>query len=153
MRRLELRIPPVVVAVLVGAAMWAVSLVTPRLPIDLAPRIFVGVAIGILGLAAALAGVVEFRRAHTTVDPTNPSKSSTVVTSGIYRLTRNPMYLGFLLVVVGWAAYLSSPWTFIGPIAFVVYMNRFQIEPEERMLAARFGASFEQYLRSVRRWL
>jgi len=153
MRSLELRIPPVLVAIIIGVAMWAVSVVTPKLPVGDTARLLGAIAVGALGVAAALAGVAEFRRVQTTVDPTNPGNSTSVVTSGIYRFTRNPMYLGFLLVVVGWAVYLSNPWGFIGPIVFVLYMNRFQIEPEERILAARFGAPFEQYLRSVRRWI
>lgn len=133
--------------------MWAVNLVTPEISIDPAARLYTAISAGVLGLAAALAGVTEFRRAQTTVDPTDPSKSSSVVTGGIYRFTRNPMYVGFLLIVVGWAVYLANPWAFLGPVAFVLYMNRFQIEPEERILKERFGAPFEQYLRSVRRWI
>jgi protein-S-isoprenylcysteine O-methyltransferase Ste14 len=87
------------------------------------------------------------------VDPTNPEKSTSVVTGGIYRFSRNPMYLGFLLVLAGLAAYLSTPVTLAGPVLFLLYMNRFQILPEERILTKRFGADYENYLRRVRRWL
>lgn len=153
MHQLELRVPPVLVVVIFGAAMWAVSIVTPGLHVARTPRLLIATALGVLGLAIAMAGVAEFRRAQTTVDPTNPGKSSSVVTGGIYRFTRNPMYLGFLLVIVGWAVYLASPWSLGGPVLFVLYMNRFQIRPEERILAARFGAPFEQYLGTVRRWI
>lgn len=153
MGQLELRIPPVLVAGVLGAGMWALDLVTPGIPINDAERLIAAIAVSVFGLAAALAGVAEFRRAQTTVDPTDPGKSSAVVTSGIYRLTRNPMYLGFLLVVIAWAVYLANPWTLIGPLGFILYMNRFQIAPEERILTARFGATFEQYMRAVRRWI
>jgi protein-S-isoprenylcysteine O-methyltransferase Ste14 len=133
--------------------MWAVSRLAPSPSAD--SLFAIGLAIGLsgLGIAIALAGVAEFRRAQTTVDPTDPAKTSAVVKSGVYRHTRNPMYLGFLLVLAGWAAYLSSLVASVGPLLFVLYMNRFQIGPEERVLEARFGASFEAYLRSVRRWI
>jgi protein-S-isoprenylcysteine O-methyltransferase Ste14 len=133
--------------------MWAASVLAPS---PFAGSLFsIGLAMGSagLGIAIALAGVAEFRRAQTTVDPTDPAKSTTVVTGGVYRHTRNPMYLGFLLVLAGWALYLSNLVASVGPILFVLYMNRFQISPEERILEARFGASFQSYLRSVRRWI
>ena len=133
--------------------MWIVSLISPSLTKEFQWGNVVALAIATLGIAIALAGVLEFRRARTTVDPTAPSKSTSVVTSGIYRFTRNPMYLGFLLVLAGWAAYLSNPVVLLGPAFFVFYMNRFQIIPEERILKSRFGAPFERYLGAVRRWV
>jgi protein-S-isoprenylcysteine O-methyltransferase Ste14 len=150
---LELRVPPVVLALLIAGFMWAVSRLTSS-PFA-GSSLTTGLAIGLcgLGIAIALAGVAEFRRARTTVDPTDPAKSSTVVKSGVYRYTRNPMYLGFLLVLVAWAVYLSNFFASIGPLIFVLYMNKFQIGPEERILETRFGVSFVTYLRSVRRWI
>lgn len=153
MASLELRIPPVALAVLIGALMRIVRLITPSLTIEFQRGNVVASAIAILGVAIALAGVLEFRRVRTTVDPTAPSKSTSVVTGGIYRFTRNPMYLGFLLVLAGWAFYLSNPAVLLGPALFVFYMNRFQIIPEERILKSRFGVPFEKYLEAVRRWI
>ncbi len=101
----------------------------------------------------AVAGVREFRRASTTVNPLTPAAASAMVRSGIYRHTRNPMYLGMLLVLAGWAAWLASVAAVAVLPAFVLYMNRLQIEPEERALASLFGSDFEDYRRSVRRWL
>lgn len=150
---LELRIPPVALAVLIGALMWIVRLISPSLTIEFQRGNVVASAIAILGVAIALAGVLEFRRARTTVDPTAPSKSTSVVTGGVYRFTRNPMYLGFLLVLAGWAFYLSNPVVLLGPALFVFYMNRFQIIPEERILKSRFGLPFERYLEKVKRWV
>lgn len=153
MASLELRIPPVALALLVGALMWIVAFITPSLTIEFEGSIVVASAISTLGVAIALAGVLEFRRAGTTVDPTTPSKSTSVVSGGIYRFTRNPMYLGFLLVLAGWATYLSNPLVLLGPVFFVFFMNRFQIIPEERILKSRFGVPFERYLEAVRRWI
>ena len=83
--------------------------------------------------------VLSFRRAHTTVNPMQPSSASSLVTSGIYRYTRNPMYLGMLFVLVGWALYLANVLAFLFLPAFIVYMNRFQLESEECALTALFG--------------
>jgi protein-S-isoprenylcysteine O-methyltransferase Ste14 len=76
-----------------------------------------------------------------------------MVTSGVYGVSRNPMYVGFLLVLIGWAAFLSHALAFALLPLFVAYMNRFQIEPEERALSAKFGGQFQEYRRSVRRWV
>jgi len=73
--------------------------------------------------------------------------------SGVYRLTRNPMYLGFLLVLLGWAIFLSNALAFLLLPAFIFYMNRFQIEPEEKALTSLFGQQFVAYTSRVRRWL
>ena len=106
-----------------------------------------------LGIVTAAAGVLAFRRARTTVDPLHLDKSTAIVSTGIYRITRNPMYLGMLLAVVGWALFLANPVTLAGPVLFVLYMNRFQIRPEERALAERFGQPYRAYFSGVRRWL
>ena len=98
-------------------------------------------------------GFASFRRAKTTVNPMKPDSASSLVVSGIYDLTRNPMYLGFLVILVGWAFFLSNALGFIFLPLFVLYMNRFQIEPEERALASVFGEAFASYRSRVRRWL
>jgi protein-S-isoprenylcysteine O-methyltransferase Ste14 len=151
--KLELRVPPLVVVLLLGALMWLAAYGTG--PTDARHGLRWGFAIffAVLGILVVLGGVWEFRRARTTVDPRDPAKASSIVTRGVYRFTRNPMYLGFLCLLVGWAAVLWSPLALAGPLVFVAYLNRFQIEPEERMLRARFGAPYEEYLRRVRRWL
>ncbi|MFP5406472.1 MAG: methyltransferase family protein, partial [Gammaproteobacteria bacterium] len=86
-------------------------------------------------------------------NPTRPGAASSLVLGGPYRFSRNPMYLGVLLVLVGWAVYLSNVLAFVVLPLFVLYLNRYQIAPEERALSARFGASFDEYRKSVRRWL
>jgi protein-S-isoprenylcysteine O-methyltransferase Ste14 len=82
-----------------------------------------------------------------------PDASSSLVRSGIYTITRNPMYAGMLLMLCAWAVYLGSAWALVGPATFVAYMNRFQIAPEQRALEALFGASYTDYKAKVRRWL
>jgi protein-S-isoprenylcysteine O-methyltransferase Ste14 len=153
MQALELKIPPPLVMVLIGAAMWGIASISgPVLGVNVV-RAFTALAVVLAGVAISLAGVISFRRAKTTVNPLKPENTSSLVSSGIYRVTRNPMYVGMLFALIGWAAFLASAWTLIGPLAFLLYITRFQILPEEKMLAALFGADFAAYKTRVRRWL
>jgi protein-S-isoprenylcysteine O-methyltransferase Ste14 len=153
MSTLELKVPPPVVAVLVGVAMWFAAAYGPSLRLPLAVRVAVFVVIALAGGATALAGDLEFKRARTTINPFRPENTTALVTSGVYRFTRNPMYVGLTLVVLGWAAFLGSVLALTGPVAFVLYISRFQIEPEEKVLLAKFGATYEEYKSRVRRWV
>lgn len=153
MRWLEHRVPPLLVWVVFAGAMLGVARVVPTLTFKLPGAFACALAFAVLGAAVALAGVVAFRRARTTVNPLTPSAAGSVVSGGIYRLTRNPMYLGFLVALAGWAAHLSNAAAALLLPAFFAYMTRFQIKPEERALAAKFGPQFTQYMCRVRRWL
>jgi protein-S-isoprenylcysteine O-methyltransferase Ste14 len=153
MRSLELKIPPVALALLIALAMWGGSLVTPSLALPFLARIVIAFVFVSVGASISIAGVVSFQRAKTTVNPTKPNSSSTLVCSGIYSVTRNPMYLGIFLILTGWAAFLSNAFSLLGAFAFVVYMNRFQIVPEEKALSAIFGTEFTLYKAKVPRWL
>jgi protein-S-isoprenylcysteine O-methyltransferase Ste14 len=133
--------------------MWFAAQQRVSLDVPLVVRIVAFVVIALAGGAAALAGDREFKRARTTINPFKPENSTALVTSGIYRFTRNPMYVGLTLVLLGWAAFLCSAWALLGPVVFVVYINRFQISPEERVLSAKFGAAYTEYTARVRRWL
>jgi protein-S-isoprenylcysteine O-methyltransferase Ste14 len=133
---LELKIPPVALVFVFSALMWFVSadsVFTVTLPSHSA----FALVLFILGFTIALAGVFAFRRARTTVHPVKLEATTTMVTSGIYRFTRNPMYLGFLLVLAAWAMYLSNLLAFAFLPLFVWYITRFQIVPEERDLGVR----------------
>jgi len=153
MRFLELKIPPVALALLLGALMWVAARTIPAFGFTLPVGRILGVGLALAGVIIAILGVVSFRRARTTVNPLHPEAASALVVSGIYRLTRNPMYLGLLLVLLGWAVYLANAATFIVPVAYVPLMNRLQIIPEERALTALFGPVFADYQSKVRRWL
>lgn len=153
MKILEHRIPPPLVGLACAIAMWGLARFAPVIAISDALRYALAFGFGLLGIAIALSGVVSFRRARTTVNPLKPEAASELVTAGIYRYTRNPMYLGMLLVLVGWAAFLASPRALLGAVAFACFIDRFQIRPEERALHAVFGESFTAYTARVRRWL
>ena len=153
MNALELRVPPVAVLVVTAAAMWAVAQVVPSVDAAQPARLGVALLLGLIGLLVAVAGVVEFRRARTTLHPQKPESSSSVVRSGIYGYSRNPMYLGGLLILLAWGAWLANLASLALAATFVLYLNRFQIGPEERALARNFGVAYTEYLRQVRRWL
>lgn len=150
---LEKRVPPLLLVLIVGAAMWGTATLTSPVPLNDVLR---KVAAGVLFVVGALfpaAGLVAFRRARTTVDPRTPEASSALVCDGIYRYSRNPMYVGFALWLLAWGVYLGSGWGLLGVVFFVVYMSHFQIAPEERALRALFGDQFRAYEQRVRRWL
>ena len=150
---LELRVPPVAVASVAALCMWLLSRWTPGLEWGQPWRLGIAVLLLTTGVVVAVAGVLEFRRARTTVNPTTPQAASSMVRAGIYRHTRNPMYLGMLLILAAWAAWLANLAAAAVLPAFLLYINRFQIKPEERILAGLFAADFDAYRRSVRRWL
>jgi protein-S-isoprenylcysteine O-methyltransferase Ste14 len=152
--QLELKIPPPVIAATVAAGMVAVALwVGPVLNLPMALRMGGALALAAMGACFDLAGIWAFRKAKTTVNPMAPQRSAKLVANGVYRMTRNPMYLGLVLILLGLALYLASPWALLGPLAFAAYITRFQIFPEERALTAHFGAAYTAYCAQVRRWL
>lgn len=154
MALLELKIPPPLVAAVLAGAMYAASvLLPPVLALSPGLHVYAALALAGVGVFLDLAGIFAFRKAQTTVNPLTPQRSSTVVTNGIYGITRNPMYLGLGLILLGLAVYLASLWALLGPVLYVAFITRFQIQPEERALAARFGASYSVYCVRVRRWL
>lgn len=153
MQSLELKIPPLLVWLVFAGAMFGVAYSAPSLSFTLVGSSAIALVLVALGVTVALAGVIAFRSKRTTVNPLAPSTSSSVVSSGVYRVSRNPMYLGFLLALAGWAVYLSNTGAVLLLPAFVAYMTQYQIKPEERVLLAKFGSEFAQYMSCVRRWL
>jgi protein-S-isoprenylcysteine O-methyltransferase Ste14 len=153
MRALELKIPPGVLVIITAALMWLVARAGPAFGFLLPARRALALGLVVAGVVISALGVVSFRRAGTTVNPIKPETAGSLVVSGIYRRTRNPMYLGFLLGLAGLAVFLSNALAFIFLPVFVLYLNRFQIRPEERALASLFGKDFAAYQSKVRRWL
>src|SRR5262249_3498807 len=116
-------------------------------------RVGAGLALALIGLGFSVAGVTAFRRVRTTINPHKPTAASSLVSGGAYRITRNPMYLGLLLLLLQGAVFLSNPLAVLLVPVFVLYINRLQIDPEERALSSLFGNEYAAYKRSVRRWL
>jgi protein-S-isoprenylcysteine O-methyltransferase Ste14 len=150
---LEGRIPPPVVGALVAASMWGVSALGPQFGRGAAIQYAAVALLVAAGLTFDLLGILAFRGARTTINPLKPERASALVTHGVYRVTRNPMYVGMGLLLLAWAVYLGALLPMTGPIVFVAYITRFQIRPEERVLLGLFGETYRAYAARVRRWL
>jgi protein-S-isoprenylcysteine O-methyltransferase Ste14 len=150
---LRLLIPPPLVMLMALAAMWGIAFLLPGYSLPESPRYWLPVIIMLAGIAIIVAGIWRFARAGTTVNPHSPAKGTALVTGGIYNFTRNPMYLGMALILLAMVVKTAQPLTLIGLFAFVWFINRFQIEPEEAFLRERYGETFAEYERRVRRWL
>jgi len=152
--RLELKIPPAAVAAIVLVLAWLAADQLTFGDIEGAWIRPAAYTLAALGIGVGVAGVLQFRSSRTTIDPMNPGKASALVTSGLYRRTRNPMYLGMLLLLLSWALVQGSLVSVVVTLlTFVPYMNRFQIQPEERALKQHFGDEYVDYMLSVRRWI
>ncbi|MCU6434746.1 isoprenylcysteine carboxylmethyltransferase family protein [Undibacterium sp. Jales W-56] len=152
MQSLELKIPPPLLALLIGVAMYLLAQMPPAIELPRLFRLTLSIAIAVLGFGYSVAGAIAFHQAKTTVNPMSPEKASSLVQSGIYKITRNPMYVGLFLVLCGWTVFLMSPFAAIGPLGFMFYINRFQIAPEERALTKLFGEEYMKYKARVRAW-
>lgn len=150
---MELKIPPAALTLLFAAAMWAAARHLPLGRFDFPGRHVLAALILSAGLIAPLLGAWRFRKAATTVDPLHPDKTTSLVTRGIYGRTRNPMYLGFLLLLAAWGLRLGSLPALLLLPGFVMWMDRFQIVPEERALERKFGGRYREYRSRVRRWI
>lgn len=153
MPRLTTNIPAPIVAIIAGGMMKLYE-IAAGIPFDASPLLAeVGTLIGQLSAAIALLALISFGLARTTINPLHPSRASTLVTSGIFRISRNPLCLSLLLLLISYALRLDSWVVWLGPISFAAYITRFQIIPEEIVLAAKFGAAFQDYKQRTRRWI
>lgn len=152
MNKLDHKIPPPLVALITALLMWGSSRFLPHVNLGGAATLLAAALFALGGVISVL-GVLSFRKASTTVNPLAPDTASSLVTSGIYRFTRNPMYLGLSVVLLGLGLFLSSPWVLLWVPVFMAYIQRFQVLPEEQAMQKLFGESFTKYRQSVRRWL
>ncbi len=151
--KMKLKIPPVVQVIMSAVAMWLINNQLPLLDFKFLLQHLVSGALMACGLIIAIVAVGDFRTAKTTVNPTTPSEANTLIIKGPYRISRNPMYLGMLITLSGWAVWLGN-YAAIGILLiFFWYMTMFQIKPEEEALKEKFGADYEAYCKKVRRWI
>jgi len=153
MNALELRLPPLALFLVFAGAIWAAGTWLPAANLALPGHRAVALVAFLLGAGVVSAGVFEFRSRKTTMSPFAPAHTSSVVSSGIYRWSRNPMYLGMALALFGVAAWVASLLGVVLVLVFCAYLTRFQIQPEERTLLTIFGAVYAAYLARVRRWI
>ncbi len=150
---LQNKIPPPALVLIFAFGMWAAASLQAPVTIDPHVHLALRIAIGLFALTFGLSGIFTFRRARTTINPVQIDQASRVVTHGIYRVTRNPMYVGLTGLLTMWAVHLAVPLAFLGPVVFAAFIHWFQILPEERAMEKKFGREYLDYKSRVRRWL
>ena len=153
MPKLSLKIPPVAQGIIALIFIWLFNRYIPIFHIDIVFKGAVSLVIICIGVLVGVFGISAFIKLRTTVDPRYPERASKLVVIGIYRYSRNPMYLAIVFVLTGVSVYLGALSSFLVVFFFVAYINQFQIAPEERMLKQKFGEKYVQYIKQVRRWL
>ena len=150
---MKLKVPPVALVVICAIAMWLIEKQFQFLDFSFEYQPAIAAALSLLGIIIGGVAISDFIKAKTTVNPTAPASANTLVIKSLYRYSRNPMYLGMLLILSGWSVWLGSAAALPVLIFFVWYMNEFQIKPEEQALTEKFGAEYQAYCKKVRRWI
>ena len=155
MRFLELKIPPLALLAILVIGQYVFASYVPFGDVEMTFKLALALAACacLVGVVIALLGVYEFRKFGTTVSPINPDGTVAIVHTGIYSLTRNPMYVGFAFMLLSAVIFTANYVSLVSLPIYMLYMNRFQIQPEERMLAEKFGEAYSAYLQQVRRWV
>lgn len=150
---LNVPLPPPVLGAFAGGGIWLCHTLLPWLSVGFRGQAVLAVCLAGVGVAIEAVGVAAFVRSRTTVNPLHPERASTLVTSGLYRVSRNPMYLGMACLLVAWCLYLGSLPGFLVMAGFVVLIENYQIKPEEVALERVFGEAYKAYKTRVRRWV
>lgn len=147
-----MKVPPALIMLVFGVLMYVLDKFLPIGEFDFFGRQELAMFLFGLGALVMLLSMIQFFIKKTTVDPRNPDKASNLVTNGIFKFTRNPMYLGMLLFLLAIGLKLGNAFNTLIAAAFVAYMNRFQIKPEEEALSKIFGKEYSIYCKLTRRW-
>lgn len=150
---MKLKVPPPLLGLVAAVLIWLADYTFPSLSTELPAQRLLAVVLLLTGLCIDLLSVFTFFKAKTTVNPLSPQKTSTLVTAGMFTVSRNPMYLGMLLMLTGWALWNGSLLGILPIALFVFAINWLQIKPEEKVLERKFGAEYERYRNRVRRWI
>jgi len=129
----------------------AVDLLFPLADVIGFPWKLLGMIPFALGIVINVIADSAFKKLGTTVKPLE--ESTALVTNGVFRLSRNPMYLGFVLILIGVAIFMGSLTPYGVIVVFAVVMDIVFIKPEEKMLEEKFGEVWLEYRRQVRRWI
>ncbi len=145
------RIPPPVVAILLGGGAYFSRGFFPKFDHDL--LFYAGLGFELLGATITISSALAFAKWKTTMNPLKPREASSLITGGTFALSRNPMYLGMLLFLIGPALQFNPVGGIPMAFLFALYMNAFQIPPEESALSEIFGEEYREYAKKVRRWI
>jgi protein-S-isoprenylcysteine O-methyltransferase Ste14 len=151
--RMKTRVPPPVVALIAAIVMWFLDRRLPMARWIGPPWSWLGLVPVAVGVAIDVRAFRHFRRVGTTVNPMQPEQATRLVTDGIFGISRNPMYFGLLLILIGWAVWLGAASAWLIPPLFLLGITYAQIVPEERALGELFGPQYVAYRRDVARWI
>ncbi len=150
---MKTRIPPPFIGFLAALLILALDYLLPGARIDFPGQLIVTLVLVAASILVQILSIGRFRKVGTTINPLQPESAATLVTDGIFGLTRNPMYLSLALLLLALSVWLGNLIGLVVLAVFVVVITRWQIIPEEQALAAKFGDDFRQYKARVRRWL
>ena len=145
------KFPPPLVALTFGFLINYTKYIFPK--IEIKNQIIFGSFIIIIGSIIIFSAIILFKKYQTTITPLNPSNATKLITDGIYKFSRNPMYLGLLLVLFGISIILNPTGGLFFIPLFILYLNLFQIMPEENAMVDLFKDEFLEYKKNVRRWI
>jgi len=149
---MKLKLPPVVVLLVFAGLMYVLARFLPFGDFNFFGRHYLMMVLLAMAMVIGVFAVLQFLRSKTTIDPTSPNKTSKLVTKGVFKFSRNPMYLAMLLLLLAWGIWLGNAFNTLLAAGFVSYMNHYQILPEEEALNILFGKEYQQYCFKVRRW-
>jgi protein-S-isoprenylcysteine O-methyltransferase Ste14 len=147
------KIPPPIILLLSGIAMWFIAHSAYAYTISIPLALIMAIILAACGVFISASAIRRFKAVETTINPLQPDAATALVHHGVFGRTRNPMYVGLFLILLGWAAWLQSLSNAIVLIAFVLWLTEMQIKPEEAALRKVFGQGYVDYCKRVRRWI
>jgi len=150
---MKLKIPPALQVAIFAFLIWLINKLTEVKHLDFEYQKEFSWLIFGLGVVIGIIAIYELGKVQTTVDPRNPDKASKLVIVGIYKISRNPMYLGLFFILLAFIIKLGNLYALPVLIIYVEYITTYQIKPEETALKDLFGDDYSHYLKSVRRWI
>ena len=142
--------PPIVVLILVVSTYFSSKKIDL---IHIPFQTLISIFILFVGILILLNPVLKFKKSKTTINPIKFKKVNKLVTSGIYKYSRNPMYLGLLMIVISSTIFYLNIYSILTPLFFYLWINRFQIKREEIFLTEKFGKEYLSYKNMTRRWI
>lgn len=146
-----MRIPPLAQLAICSLMAGGLAIYVPILSFH-APSWLVAIEV-IAGITFIVPAIINFTRHKTTVNPQSPSNATSLVTSGVFSISRNPMYVGMLLLLLAFVLWLGEMSALLAAVIFFISIDRFQIRSEEQSLREKFGEAFSEYAKRVPRWL
>ncbi len=150
---LELRIPPPLVALICAVLIWALNRLFTQFDYDFTGQRSIAIFLLAVGLTIDTLALLKFRQQKTTINPMKPNESTDLVITGVYKFSRNPMYLGLLIILCAWTLYVGNLISIVVLPIFIFYITKFQVLPEEAIMLKKFDQSYVEYKQKVRRWI